>query len=120
MVEQRRVKKWYGWTVEPVGTPEPPKPGPKPFKPPTKVCGIDGCDRVYLARGWCSTHYRWNRDHQTDEFVARAQGPIHGTRKRYAKGCRCAACVRRESEYRAEWRLSTGRTNTSRVLGGQP
>lgn len=25
------------------------------------VCKIDGCDRVHLARGWCSRHYkRWS------------------------------------------------------------
>ena len=50
--------------------------------------------------------------------VSKIWEPFHGTRKRYAKGCRCDDCSRRESEYRAAWRLATGRTKTSRVLGG--
>lgn len=27
-----------------------------------KVCGVDGCERKVLARGWCSMHWqRWNK-----------------------------------------------------------
>ena len=88
MTELRRVKAWYGWTMEPVNKPEPvelPPPGsqPTPVRKPRPV-----------------------------------QPAVHGTRRRYAKGCRCDECSRRESEYRAAWRLATGRTTTSRVLGG--
>ena len=29
---------------------------------PTRICTIDGCDKLAFARGWCTTHYeRWRR-----------------------------------------------------------
>lgn len=87
MTELRRVKTWYGWTVERATEPEPlvlPPAGTKP-EPPRKR--------------------------------RPKQEAVHGTRRRYAKGCRCEHCARRESEYRAEWRLRTGRSKKSTVLG---
>jgi hypothetical protein len=90
MAELRRVKTWYGWTVERATESEPlvlPPKGTKPEPAPKK---------------------------------RPVQPAIHGSRRRYAKGCRCDDCSRRESEYRAAWRLATGRTTTSTVLGGQP
>ena len=81
-------------------------------------CTEPGCPNVYYARRWCSKHWRYHKHRQSAEWHARGQQPIHGTRKRYAKGCRCADCRNRESAWRAEWRLRTGRTTTSRVLGG--
>lgn len=82
-------------------------------------CGIDGCAKPKYARNMCVQHWRRVRDRMQEEWHERHQPPIHGTRKRYEKGCRCDECVTRESEYRALWRLNTGRTKTSRVLGGQ-
>ena len=82
-------------------------------------CTVSNCERKSYARGWCRTHYLHHRNLQTDDWHARTPLPIHGTRKRYAKGCRCEYCTRRESEYRAAWRLLTGRTKSSRVLGGK-
>ena len=79
-------------------------------------CVIDGCTKPTYARKLCRAHWG-RRRHEQPPII---QAPIHGTRKRYAKGCRCDDCSRRESEYRAAWRLATGRTTTSRVLGGQP
>ena len=77
-------------------------------------CVIDGCTKPTYARQLCHAH--WGR--RRDEHLPKIWEPFHGTRKRYAKGCRCDDCSRRESEYRAAWRLATGRTKTSRVLGG--
>ena len=79
-------------------------------------CVIDGCSKPTYARRLCHPH--WSR--RRDGWPRLDQAPIHGTRKRYEKGCRCDDCSRRESEYRAAWRLATGRTTTSTVLGGQP
>ena len=93
MAELRRVKTWYGWTVVPIN-PEPEW---------RKVQG----DELRPAT-------------QTPEATLKArplQKAVHGTRRRYAKGCRCEDCSRRESEYRAEWRLRTGRSKKSTVLG---
>ena len=84
------------------------------------TCTVEGCEKAHYARGWCIAHWRHHRATQTAEWLASGPQPIHGTRRRYAKGCRCDACSRRESEYRAAWRLATGRTTTSTVLGGQP
>ncbi|MFZ8877223.1 MAG: hypothetical protein ACO3NB_09410 [Ilumatobacteraceae bacterium] len=81
-------------------------------------CTIDDCDKAHYARGWCIVHWRHHRARQTVEWQTTGPQPIHGTRRRYAKGCRCSDCSRRESEYRAAWRLATGRTTTSTVLGG--
>ena len=81
-------------------------------------CTTDGCTNVVYARGWCHKHYRWNQMRNHTMWTAREQQPIHGTRKRYEKGCRCNDCTTRESEYRAAWRLRTGQTKTSRVLKG--
>ncbi len=122
MSETRRVKRWYGWAIEPASEPAPPKPGPKPSKPQPakrtkKPCS--DCTSPAYARGWCRRHYEQHRG--TDEWDRRiaTQQPQHGTRTRYDKGCRCDACRQRESEYRAAWRLRTGNGKTSRVLGGQ-
>lgn len=82
-------------------------------------CTVTNCQGKSYARGWCIKHYRFHRDRQTNEWNQRTPKPIHGTRKRYAKGCRCEHCRRRESEYRAAWRLVTGRTKSSTVLGGR-
>jgi len=84
------------------------------------TCTVDGCDKAHYARGWCIIHWQHHRTRQTPEWAMSGPQPIHGTRRRYAKGCRCDDCSRRESEYRAAWRLATGRTTTSTVLGGQP
>lgn len=36
----------------------------------TLTCTIDGCERNFLARGWCSTHYkRWRLTGSTDDPV---------------------------------------------------
>jgi hypothetical protein len=33
----------------------------------TRLCSIDGCERDYLARGWCRLHYsRWRNHGSTD------------------------------------------------------
>lgn len=79
------------------------------------TCTVNGCSKPSYARQLCRAH--WGR--RRNDWPSRYQAPIHGTRKRYAKGCRCDDCVTRESEYRAAWRLNTGRTNSSRVLGAQ-
>ena len=89
MTELRRVKTWYGWTVERATEPEPlvlPPKGTKPEPAPKK---------------------------------RPVQPAIHGTRKRYQKGCRCAPCRRCESEWRAAWRLEKGHTKSSRVLAAK-
>ncbi len=26
--------------------------------PPTRACTVDGCDRAYVARGYCASHYQ--------------------------------------------------------------
>jgi len=122
--DTRRVKRWYGWTIEPVGTPEPPKPKRKPQ--PVKWdgnpsgCTEHQCSRKYYARGWCRRHYY--EKHGTPEWQARDNWirPKHGTRTRYKKGCRCDECRRYVSEYVAEWRRRTGRTKQSYVLEGWP
>lgn len=77
-------------------------------------CAIDGCSKPTYARRLCRAH--WGR--RRDDWPRFEQAPIHGTRKRYEKGCRCNDCTTRESEYRAAWRLRTGQTKTSRVLKG--
>lgn len=82
------------------------------------TCTIDDCDKPHYARDLCRTHWGHHRERMRHEWQPNHQAPIHGTRKRYAKGCRCDDCCRRESEYRAAWRLATGRTTTSTVLGG--
>jgi len=87
VTELRRVKNWYGWTIEPLNKPEPVEL-PPPASQPTPV-----------------------------RKARPVQPAVHGTRRRYAKGCRCDECSRRESEYRAAWRLRTGRSKKSTVLG---
>ena len=82
------------------------------------ICTVDGCDKPHHARGLCRTH--WAHRRTKDDWQPWHQPPIHGTRKRYDKGCRCDECRRRESEYRAAWRLRTGRTTTTRIEGAQP
>ena len=39
---------------------------------PPAMCGVPGCDRPAVARGWCPAHYR--RWHKTGD--ARAQVPL--------------------------------------------
>ena len=82
----------------------------------TRYCSHDLCGKPLYARGLCHQHWQSLRERIGTEWDA-YQPPRHGTRKRYSKGCRCDACYNRESVYRAEWRLRTGRTSTSRVLG---
>lgn len=79
------------------------------------TCTVDGCMKPTYARQLCRAH--WGR--RRHEWPPRYQPPVHGTRKRYEKGCRCDDCCQRESQYRAEWRVRTGRTINSRVLGGE-
>jgi hypothetical protein len=86
-------------------------------------CTTEGCNCVPKnGLGWCKRCWTEHRNTNSDEYQARRralQPGLHGTRKRYDKGCRCDDCRRRESAYRAEWRLRTGQTRTSRVLGGE-
>lgn len=36
-----------------------------------RLCTLDGCDRVYKARGMCSTHYgRWHRAQLAEKAAA--------------------------------------------------
>ena len=85
-----------------------------------KTCSIEGCPNVHHSLGWCRKHRDWIAKRHPDRYQARydatVRGPQHGTRKRYSAGCRCALCKRVESEYRAAWRLRTGRTRSSSVL----
>ena len=42
-------------------------------------CSVPGCDRVHLARGWCSLHYqRWLRHGTTDDPRRRRQCTVPG------------------------------------------
>ena len=86
-------------------------------------CTTVGCNRVPKnGLGWCKRCWTHHRSTNSDDYQARRRDlhPVmHGTRKRYEKGCRCIDCVTRESQYRAEWRLRTRQTQTSQVLGGR-
>ena len=38
----------------------------------TRVCSVEGCDRPFRARGWCSTHHqRWRTTGTTDDPAPR-------------------------------------------------
>lgn len=64
-----------------------------------KVCSVGACDRVVVARGWCSGHYdRWRRrgDVQADRPLPerRPRGTCRCGRPAYARGW-CEAHYRR-------------------------
>lgn len=73
----------------------------------TPTCGVDGCTNALHALGWCRCHCDRHRRTSSDEYRRRAAAtnqPIHGTRSRYRKGCRCDDCRRAETDYRRRYR----------------
>lgn len=86
-----------------------------------KICNETECRNVVSSLNWCRKHATWHGKRKTREYKRRmteaGQLARHGTRRRYSKGCRCKSCAIVESEYRAAWRLRTGRTRTSKIIG---
>lgn len=41
---------------------------------------------------------------------------LHGTRSRYARGCRCEPCRDANAAYVTRWRHRTGRTDPARAI----
>lgn len=70
----------------------------------TRVCSIEGCERLHVARGYCRAHYtRWREtgsprsDVPVQERVSR-HVVHHGTLNEYYNyGCRCRRCKRAAS-----------------------
>lgn len=52
----------------------------------SRVCSIPGCGKPHRARGWCATHYAWNRSHGAPK-ITRSHCSVKGCgRKHKAKG----------------------------------
>lgn len=74
----------------------------------TSKCSVTGCGNVVDSLGWCRSHASWNREAGTLEYWKRMSEagcvPIHGTRSRYRRGCRCSSCTAAERDYRRQYR----------------
>jgi hypothetical protein len=74
----------------------------------TTRCDVIGCDNVVDSLRWCRSHASWHRDAGTIEYWRRLREagcvPIHGTRSRYRRGCRCSSCTAAERDYRRQYR----------------
>ena len=64
-----------------------------------KRCQVEGCDRKYLCKGYCSLHYDRAR-RSGDPTITKRQPARHGTLNMYGnRGCRCDECKAAQAAY---------------------
>lgn len=73
-------------------------------QPTNKLCSIEGCGRVFHARGWCRMHYvRWYVHGDPSVNLNPPHETQHGTYNEYQNyGCRCELCKAAMSEWQRD------------------